>query len=243
MHEVRFLCLAVSRRDGGNCVAGIDIDTGKWIRPINAKTHGAFADHEMLVVDGNTQQRRIMAPLDVLQLRVDKYVGDNAQPENWETAPASYDDAYLVLRRFDRQDDREKLTSYLDGSELLLHNRSGSIPESDVRSRPLTHSLSLIRPDRLSWEVRGSKYSGKTQVRAEFLFRQIAYSLALTDPIWEAKCRDFDQGGCGSYPHFLITEEAGEQVLLTISLAGLPLHGYHYKLVAAVINLAAQARI
>ncbi|MGH9600329.1 MAG: dual OB domain-containing protein [Terracidiphilus sp.] len=242
MHELRFLCLAVSRRDGGNCIAGIDLDSGKWIRPVNARTDGALGDHEIIVKDAETQKHRIMEPLDVLQLRVDKYVGDNAQPENWEVAPASYKDAYLVLRRFERQEDKEKLISYLDQKAHLLHSDSESVPDSEVRSRTLTHSLSLIRPERLYWKVRGSKYSKRLQVRAVFLSRQIKYDLVLTDPIWETKCTRFDQGRLGSYPHSLIAGEKSAEVLLTISLAGVPLNGFHYKLAAAVIDLPAQTR-
>ena len=240
MHEVRFLCLAVSRRVGGNCIAGIDLDTGKWIRPVRAGTDGALGDHEVIVIDGETRLHRIMAPLDVLHVRVSKYVGDNAQPENWEMAPVSYENAYLVLRRFDRQEDREKLNSYLDGSGQLLYNRGDSIPEADVSSRALTHSLSLIRPERLHWKIRGSRYSNKQQVRAEFLFHGAKYNLALTDPIWEAKCKRFDQGRCESYPHSSIAGKGGEEVLLTISLADLPWYGRHYKLVAAVIQPPAE---
>ncbi len=29
------ICLAASTRTGGKCVAGITVDTGKWIRPVS----------------------------------------------------------------------------------------------------------------------------------------------------------------------------------------------------------------
>jgi hypothetical protein len=238
MPESRFLCLAVSRRDGGNCIAGIDIDSGKWIRPVNAKTRGAFADHEIIVVDGGTQLHRILEPLDVLHLRLGKYVGDNVQPENWEMAPASHEDGYMVLRRFDGPQDADTLISFLDQKGPLLQSYTKSIPASDpLLTRGLSHSLSIIRPEQLYWRIGlHPTYANKVRVEADFRFDNDPYCLVVTDPTWEAKCRSF---GSGRHPHSKIAGNAKGQVLLTISLAEVPLHGFHYKLVAAVVCLPA----
>ncbi|MGD0941794.1 MAG: hypothetical protein ABR905_19025 [Terracidiphilus sp.] len=235
MHESRFLCLAVSRRDGGNCIAGIDIDSRKWIRPINSRTHGAFADHEVIVVDGGTQQRRILTPLDVLLLRLSKYVGNNVQPENWETSPASFENAYPVLRRFDEQLDPEILAPYLDQSGPLLHSYSNSIWANDPSLKPsLRHSLSIIRPEQMYWKVgTHPTFPNRLRVEADFRFDGDSYCLVVTDPLWEAQCR---RSGPGRHLHSAIAEKGLGKVFLTISLAEVPLHGYHYKLVAGVIN-------
>jgi hypothetical protein len=237
MEKSRFLCLAVSRRDGGNCIAGIDMDTDKWIRPVNAKTHGALGDHEIVVRDGSTQKLRILAPLDVLQISLDKYVGDNAQPENWELLSPSNAEHYTVLRRLDRREDRDELSSYLEQSGPLLHSYNDSVPASDLTAKMLTHSLALIRPEKLHWRISPkSKYPKELQVRTEFLFDHDLYSLVLTDPVWEAKCR---RRGQGRHPHSVIAEDPNGAVLLTVSLAGVPLYGFHYKLVAGVVCLPA----
>lgn len=235
MRDVEFLCLAVSRRDGGNCIAGIDLSSGKWIRPINTRSNGPFGDHEIFVSEGGSQQPRIMALLDVLHLQLGSYVGENAQPENWEINPPSYESPYWVLRKFTRKEDYDKLRSYLDRSELLLHSISDSIQQQEVRAHKLTHSLSLIRPEQLYWKIaENPMFPSRLKVRADFTFDKNLYSLVVTDPIWEAKCRTF---GKGRYPHALIAGEENTQVLLTISLAALPIHERHYKLVAGVIVL------
>jgi hypothetical protein len=236
MHELRFLCLAVSRRDGGNCIAGIDIDSSKWIRPVKAKAHGAFADHEIIVIDGETQEHRILAPLDVLNLRLDRYVGDNVQPENWEMAPAFYKDTCMVLRRFDGPRDADKLISYLDLNGPLLHSYSNRISADDpLLKRALSHSLSIIQPEQLHWKVGPHPiYPNRLRVEADFRFDAAPYCLVVTDPIWEARCR---RAGPGRHPHSAIAGDAKGQILLTISLAEVPLHGYHYKLVAGVVCL------
>lgn len=237
MHEVDFLCLAVSRRDGGNCIAGIDLNSGKWIRPINSKTDGAFGDHEIFVSEVGVRQPRIMELLDVLHLQIDRYVGENAQPENWETAPASYENPYLALRKFDRRDDLLKLRYYLDRNRLLLHSLSERVPESEIRFHKLTHSLSLIHPNRLHWRVLEHPANpARLQVRADFTFEQNAYNLVVTDPVWEATCRRF---GKGRHSHSSILGQENRQILLAVSLAAKPIRGWHYKLVAGVINLPA----
>jgi hypothetical protein len=235
MYELQFLCLAASRRDGGSCIAGIDLASRKWIRPVNAGTQGAFADHELIVLEAGTQKRRFIAPLDVLHLTLDGPAGEKGQPENWTMKTKSFDDPNIVIRRLNGREIIGELRDCLDHSDRLLHTYTDSLTESEVKSRPLTHSLALIEPDRLHWRMNENrKFSNSLQVRADFLFAQTPYSLVVTDPNWEARCRPL---GLGMHPHSTLESVAGEQVLLTVSLAGIPLHGYHYKLVAAVIIL------
>jgi hypothetical protein len=236
MHEVQFLCLAVSRRDGGNCIAGIDVDSGKWIRPINAKTHGAFGDFDIFAAEGGAQKREFLALLDVVQLRLDQYVGINVQPENWEIAPASYEDAFVILRRFNGPKDAETLISYLDHDGPLLHSYSSRISADDpLLMRRLSHSLSIIQPEQLNWKVAPHPtYANRLRVEADFRFAGNSYCLVVTDPMWETRCRRF---GPGRHPHSKIAAGAIGQVLLTISLAEVPRNGHHYKLVAGVIHL------
>jgi hypothetical protein len=235
MRESRFLCLAVSRRDGGNCIAGIDLDSGEWIRPVNSNSTGAFCDHELIVVEKSTGRRRLLAPLDVFLLKLEKYAGANAQPENWEITPPSYENPITVLMRFDPKNHLDNLSSYLDKTDKLLCSSGDSVSESNVKLRPLSHSLSLIRPRDLNWKVVESRYPGRFQVRADFRYAISPYSLVVTDPIWEAKTRPL---GLGRHAHTKITNQPVDLVFLTISLAAVPLHGRHYKLVAGVIDLS-----
>ena len=60
----RLICLANSRRDGGRCVAGIDMDSGRWIRPIPPKG-GAIPEEKTFL------GRKLLAPLDVIELELD----------------------------------------------------------------------------------------------------------------------------------------------------------------------------
>jgi len=236
MPELNFLCLAVARRSGGNCIAGIEIESGKWIRPVNAKTHGAFADHETTVVAGPLRQLKMLAPLDVLHIHLDRFVGNKVQPENWEMIPGPCNGAYMTVRRFDAQLDAEILDSRLDKNGPLLYTYTDRIAADDALvKRGLRSSLSLIRPEGLHWKVvPHPTYLNKRRVLADFHFDNESYCLVATDPDWEARCRRF---GFGRHPHSAIAGGATEKPMLTISLAEAPLNGYHYKLAAGVILL------
>jgi hypothetical protein len=235
MQEVRFLCLAVSRRESGNCIAGIDIDSGKWLRPIRTRTHAAFADADLIVIDNHTHESRFMAPLDLLSIPLEEYAGTNSQPENWIVAPTFFDKTPAVLRRCTGKRTLEFLLSHIDRSELLLHSAVDALSSKEFADRPLSHSLCLVSPADLAWKVSPHpKRPGRLQVRAEFQAGNAAYRLVATDPVWEAKCH---HAGVGTHMHAELASAGTDLVFLTISLAAVPFHDLHYKLVAGVIEL------
>lgn len=235
MREVRFLCLAVSRREGGNCVAGMDIDSGQWLRPIRSRERAAFADADLVVEDNRTHQARFLAPLDLLSLPLEECIGSNSQPENWVVTPALSETPPPVLRHCTGPRTADFLLTHLDRSELLLHSATDSVPCDAFADRPLSNSLSLVRPVDLTWTVApNAKHAGKAQVRAEFCLGKTEYSLVVTDPVWEAKCI---HEGMGRHAHAVFSSVENELAFLTVSLAAIPFHGLHYKLVAGVIEI------
>lgn len=235
MRETRFLCLAVSRRESGNCIAGIDIDTGEWVRPIRSRSRAAFADAELVVEDNHTHQPRFMALLDLLALPLEEHLPTNAQPENWTVEPHWFETSHPVLRTCKGRRTVQLLTSHLHSEECLLNSPGDSLRGDDLASTPLLHSLCLLRPAGLMWNVLPSpKYVGRVQVRAEFRFGAHQYSLVVTDPVWESKCH---HAGIGKHPHSALCTAGDDLVLLTVSLAAVPFHGLHYKLVAGVVEL------
>jgi len=83
MRELEFLCLAVSRKMQGYCIAGIDIRSGEWVRPVNAFNFGEFCSREITVSGGGARSSRLMRPLDTVSLHLDRFSGNAGQPENW----------------------------------------------------------------------------------------------------------------------------------------------------------------
>lgn len=48
---IRMICLANSRKIGGRCVAGIDVNTGEWVRPVR-DNGGALTLDDISYEDG-----------------------------------------------------------------------------------------------------------------------------------------------------------------------------------------------
>jgi len=243
MRESRFLCLAVSRRDGGNCIAGIDIDTGEWIRPVNSKNRGALWDLEIVVEDHRTKKLRMMAVLDLVNLRLGERVGTHGQPENWTLNDAKGSGPHNV---FGCADDERPLISRIkdladaSGCFTQIFGTPGNrVPHSTVENAPIRRSLCVIRPNNLTW-VRTTDFHQRPRIEAQFEFGMLGahYGLRLTDIVWEEKLLKDTQHRPTLKESALPGTEAPKEMLLTVSLGD---HfretGYHYKLIAGVLFL------
>lgn len=72
--------LTKSSKYKGYCVAGIDVNTGEWVRFVsdNEQTHGALSAYDISYAD-----RHICKPLDVVLVEVVEAVPLAHQPENY----------------------------------------------------------------------------------------------------------------------------------------------------------------
>jgi hypothetical protein len=240
MREIRFLCLAVSRREGGYCVAGIDLDSAAWIRPVKAATHGALGLLDVYILDERSNTSRIMKPLDIALLTLGEIAGSSGQPENWTLVSSSA--AKVVSRVTDDPPSLETLRKMVQPSDsfsLLFGTEGNKVHHSSLERESISHSLLLIRPKNLSW-VRTTNFRNKPRIEGQFRFghRNIFYSLALTDIEWESALLK------GSTNRQVIHGEdspgmtPNSEILLTLSLGDrFPETGYHYKLIAGVLLL------
>lgn len=243
MPESRFLCLAVSRRDGGNCIAGVDIDTGAWIRPVNAKNHGALHDFEIVVRDHKTLKLRMMAPLDLISLSLEVPAGIRGQPENWTLPPGSTTEQRPVL--FKVVEDPSLVRKVKDLAEasnslsLIFGTADNKVKHSVIETEPVQHSLCVIRPKNLSW-VRTTNFRNKPRIEGHFEFgkRNTRYSLPLTDIALEAKLLELTLTKATVIAADSPGMNTDTEILLTISLGDhFKETGYHYKLIAGVLLL------
>lgn len=60
---VKIICLANSKKNGDRCIAGIDICTGKWIRPVTAQDDGRVSADICFI--GNNQEPQSLDILDI----------------------------------------------------------------------------------------------------------------------------------------------------------------------------------
>jgi hypothetical protein len=227
----------------GYCIAGIDIDSGVWVRPVSADSYGELCSREITVQDHGTKRPRLMMPFDIVRLRLSKHEDKIGQPENWildldsKTLPLSLlgqgsnDDSVLAQIR--------DLAKQSGSSSVLLRTQGKEISRREIQKEPLSHSLCVIRPSNLTW-VRTTNFKNKPRIEGWFDFggRGIRYCLSLTDIAWETKLLDLTVNGQTLDSTEVPGGDANFEILLTISLGDLfEKTQCHYKLIAGVLLL------
>jgi hypothetical protein len=212
------VCLANSRKLGDRCVAGIDVDSGEWIRPVGSGSHGAVTRDEQELDDGS-----LPSVLDLISVPLGRAAPQEGQPENWHLGPGRW----KKVGELDEGEAR-KLLEQLATDEPVFGTNARSVSVAAVEAGEVTNSLAVVRAVSLSW-VKSSKYGGGTQVRCEFLHAGTRHDLPVTDLAW---LKHFAGDPVGEYGHV-----DSEEVFLVISL-GEPMNDEHWKLVAGVVCLA-----
>ena len=76
--EKRIIIMTESSKFSGKCVAGIDVDSGEWVRLVSddPETHGAIANEDLFYENG-----RRCELLDVVDVLIVGECNDDIQPE------------------------------------------------------------------------------------------------------------------------------------------------------------------
>jgi len=220
MARREILCLAFSKRDGGQCFGGIDLETQKWVRPVSPKSSGELPYHECLIrkPDGTFVEPRI---LDVLRIDLQGPQPRPAQPENWLMGEAEWE---LVGRK--KFGDLAPWIRSTDDPEIF-RNYGKSVSVEEIGRRPPVCSLTLVRPENLVWKTDLNTY-GKKRARGVFSICGQTYDLPLTDEAYQRNLMNLPL-------HASKAHDPSTPILLTLSLGEL-WHGFHYKLIAGVIT-------
>jgi hypothetical protein len=220
---VDLVCLANSIKLRGRCVAGIDRDTGEWIRPVATTTHGELhPEHYMLGAGGAPRV------LDVIRIRLERAHPLAHQPENWLISA----ETWQLLHRPSSTESMPLLHSHLTASPSLFGDTEHRIALCDLEQRPAAASLALIEPQGLQWFIERSQYNPK-RPRAHFALGNAFYDLPVTDPAWIPAFRHLDYG---LHPARACGLLSGQKLLLTISLGDeFECDGYCYKLVSGLV--------
>ena len=217
MHHIRLLCLADSRKPGGHCIAGIDLTTGQWVRPVKNEHGGGLSSWDIQYNDGNVPKI-----LDVIQVPVIKHSPLYYQPENWIVAPATKwqkvgENTIPQLKVYWQHD----YPIFLDDSDRLT--------EEECRNSSNLTSLILIKLERLLIDKQVNPWGNRDKIRAKFNYNGNFYDLAVTDILWETK---YLQTGISYGIHTI-----NGPIYLTISLGEkFEVDGCHYKLVSGIIK-------
>jgi hypothetical protein len=223
----RIVCLANSYKHDNRCVAGISLNSKRWVRLTGRHVSGCLSRNQTCYPDGKEATL-----LDVFEVELGETCGSNFHPEDVYVT----EKPWHAIRRFDEPGDAQFLAAYLSKGPSILQGCSDRVYRRKIEGSPVEKSLELIHPDDLWWWIRDE--TGKRKNRA--LFRagsasRVRYDLAVTDPVW---LNQLNLLPAGIYPHSMFQSGKVNKTLLTISLSE-PFENFHYKLVAGVVCLPA----
>lgn len=175
MPWVRMLCMANSTKLGGRCVAGIDLESHRWIRLVSDDDNGTLYPRHYSLVGGGEPRL-----LDVIRVNVLQGLPKLYQPENYLTGPGRWE---LVERPGDPAETIPALATCRTLGPMVFNDASDRIPVERFEHEPSSESLTLVAPKELLWQVSYSGSGGKTKVRATFRLLDEFYSLRVTDPL------------------------------------------------------------
>ena len=129
----KIVYLANSFKRGGRCIAGIDLETNRWIRPIGGGYEGAIRSERLI----NGAEPKL---LDIIEIPLGGNANDlGCQPENRILRPGPW------LKVGEIQ--KDNVLQYIEKTNRLLHNFDKNVPLSEfVSNIPKTEwkSLQLI---------------------------------------------------------------------------------------------------
>ena len=184
------ICLANSYKHGGRCIAGIELKTGKWVRPVS-NIEGKAITRDVRLIQASEPR-----PRDVLEIPLGNCgPHEGCQPENVLLRPGRWTKLDRVTEYF--------LLRYCQDNKIILHNHDNQvspehfkrIPRSQWRSLQLVHitNVRFLSDDRGKWRAHFKDGHG------------FPLALKVTDPIILDKlCND---------------ESISSDCILTVSLA------------------------
>lgn len=215
--EKEIVILAKSIKNGGFCIAGKDVNTNEWIRPVSTINGGELSNEQSKSYFHNEDGNLVGYPCKILQ---------KVRINFSEAVPLPYQcENYLIDNSRWMQNYKEtELVRYLDRPQALWGINSDYINSVDLNTmNPNGNSLYLIQVSNIALYVHNA--FDRRNRRVSFTYNGLAYDLKCTDPNF-----DIIIGG-NSRIQF-------DSAILCISL-GMPFSPNppeirHYKLVATI---------
>lgn len=177
----KFICLANSYKEGGRCIAGVEIENNnpvlvngrlKWIRPICNTEHGEvptnIASHIQI--------------LNIVKIQtIDRPIDINYQSENIYFN----ENNIQVIDNFSK----DRLDELCDNRNFVFGNKGKAVSSEFIVK--LNYSLMFVKTDNFSFASRTYENTpDRTQIRMNFLYNNNKYDLPVTDPIFLRQYED-----------------------------------------------------
>jgi hypothetical protein len=173
------ICLAASRKTGGRCIAGKDIDSNTWIRPVSSGNEDAIDNIHSKYADGALAQ-----VLDVIEIQFSAPYPNQHQTENiliTDTRWIKKGESALTA-----------LKNMLDNPGSLWSNWNSSYNGKNdridnVHIKNIYNSLYLISVDcTINVKIEGKDFNNpQKKIRCSFQYAGVDFKLPVTDPLKE----------------------------------------------------------
>ena len=223
MGSITFVCLANSRKMSGRCVAGKQLETGHWLRPVSTRAEGELSEEERRYCDGSDPKLLHIITVECKEPQPKDYQSENIIIDDlfyWErVGVASWADLGRLV-------DPAPGILWVNG-DSTYHGLNDKVEYQ--RAIQFDYSLRLIHVPRLRLRVfaSGAQFGNpKRSVQAQFVCDRQQYYLKVTDPEIERA-------------YLAVAQEYHDlsDCFLTISLGEpCPHDNCCYKLVAAIIS-------
>lgn len=170
-YKVRMAVLTKSAKNGGYCVAGINMRNGKWERIVtdDEESHGAVFDSDLMSKDG-----RPVSELDIIDVPIVNFLKDDTQPEN---ILLSKDEPIEIIGKTTLEEVL-KIHPVSTRKTILGNHYQFLLPEEINK---INHSLDLIEVSNFG-VYRTENSSGKLKTKAEFVYNNRKYwNMSITD--------------------------------------------------------------
>ena len=208
--EKTIIIFANSVKRHNHCVTGKDIETKKWIRPVS-KLEEKELTTEQCTCDNSTKPVKLLQKVTIYLSNPDPLKN---QPENYLVSDKKWTLSGSI--------NRIGVKSYLDTPDSLWidgENQNDRVAYNLIETKKLQiiQSLYLIAVEKIHiyWKDR-AQWNQNPQRRGKFIYNNIEYDLALTDPNFE------------NYEEQNLLDK-----YLCISLSG-QFNGFCYKIIASI---------
>lgn len=207
MGVIRMIIMTESSKFSGKCIAGIDVESGKWVRIVSddEEAHGAIANSNLFYQDGSKCE-----VLDVVDIPIIGECGDNIQPENVLIDTSEYI-KYVAMASLE-----DVLRIHLaEVRNDILGNMYSYVTAQRVDS--VGYSLALVDVQDLKIEQVENPY-GRPKTKASFTYQECSYTqMSVTDPRF----------------YSVASGTVYDRAVLVISI-GTPYNGKYYKFVSGI---------
>ncbi len=213
--KIDAVILAKSSMWGNFCVAGIDVDTGKWVRFVSYEKGEPLADYQLMFVNSGGS----CEPLDVGRIGIAQRI-----PRRNHTEDCMIKYSPWLKMGIMKLEEVLKLHP-AENHKFIFGNANNYVTEYEMQRFRFNYSLILIQVEGLEIFFENN-FLGNIRGRANFTYNGIKYKfIRVTDTGYEPD----EQAGIFKEFRVIIPS-----AYLVMSMPVKPFHGRYYKLIAKI---------